>query len=139
VKKVNFKIHKMARCGEDASVKLSTTKVNSDRRSKMTHYFLSLKGYGLRSEKEICDEAYRMAETQLTKDVVRDVILEFARTRKMELGSLLNALTFRTEVLLKLKPKEQDIAKEVLKDLVVEGIFADDSYALTQKGHDILY
>jgi len=139
VRKVNFKIHKMARCGEDASVKLSTTKDKSDPRSKVKHYVLSLKGYGLRSEMEICDEAFRMAEMQLNKDVVRDVILQFARTRKMESGALLDTLTFRTDVLLKLKPKEQDIAKEVLRDLVVEGIFADDSYALTQKGHGILY
>jgi hypothetical protein len=129
----------MARCGEDASVKLSTTKDKSDPRSKVKHYVLSLKGYGLRSEMEICDEAFRMAEVQLNKDVVRDVILQFARTRKMESGALLDTLTFRTNVLLKLKPKEQDIAKEVLRDLVVEGIFADDSYALTQKGHGILY
>jgi hypothetical protein len=139
VGKVNFKIQKMARCGEDASVKLSTAKVGTQRRSKVKHYILFLKGYGLRSEKEIRDEAFRMAEKQLTKDVVREVILEFARTRKMESGSMLNALTFRTEVLLKLKPKEQDFAKEVLRELVVEGIFTDDSYALTRKGHDILY
>jgi hypothetical protein len=129
----------MARCGEDASVKLSTTKLNSGRRSKVKHYVLFLQGYGSRSEMEIRDEAFRMAEKQMTKDVVRESILEFARTRKMESGSLLNALTFRTEVLLKLKQKEQAFAKEVLRELVVEGIFTDDSYALTRKGHDILY
>lgn len=138
MRKVNFQIQKIARSGEDALVKLLTTKDETSRRSKVKHYSLSLKGYGSRSDEEIHEEACRIAEIKLVKDVVREAILQFARIQQMELGSQLNALTFRTDVLLKLRTKEQDIAKEVLRELIEEGVFTKDTYALTQKGYTIV-
>ncbi len=139
MRKVNFQIQKIARSGEDALVKLTTTKNKTGRRSKAKHYILSLTGYGSRSDEEIHEEAYRIAEMKLVKDVVREAILQFARIQKMTLGSQLNALVFRTDVLLKLKKKEQHMAKEVLRELIVEGVFTKDTYALTQKGCVIVY
>jgi hypothetical protein len=139
VRKVNFQIQKIARSGEDALVKISTTKDETGYRTKMKHEILYLTGYGLRSEEEIREEASRILEIKLVKDVVREAILQFARIQKLKLGSHLNALTFRTDVLLKLKKKEQDMAKEVLRELIEEGVFTKGTYALTQKGYTIVY